>query len=87
MCHTRELAFQISKEYERFSKYMPTIKVIQTRQRLIDELSYIIIFCYISIGWSIFRRSPYHKGPEHTEEQLPTHSCWYTWPFVGTDKK
>lgn len=27
MCHTRELAFQISKEYERFSKYMPTVKV------------------------------------------------------------
>uniref|UniRef100_A0AAG5DY12 RNA helicase n=1 Tax=Anopheles atroparvus TaxID=41427 RepID=A0AAG5DY12_ANOAO len=27
MCHTRELAFQISKEYERFCKYMPTIKV------------------------------------------------------------
>lgn len=27
ICHTRELAFQISKEYERFSKYMPTMKV------------------------------------------------------------
>ncbi|EHB16049.1 Spliceosome RNA helicase Bat1 [Heterocephalus glaber] len=27
MCHTRELAFQISKEYERFSKYMPNVKV------------------------------------------------------------
>ena len=27
MCHTRELAFQISKEYERFSKYMTGIKV------------------------------------------------------------
>ncbi|XP_070581735.1 spliceosome RNA helicase DDX39B isoform X1 [Ptychodera flava] len=27
LCHTRELAFQIAKEYERFSKYMPTIKV------------------------------------------------------------
>ncbi|KAJ3614339.1 hypothetical protein NHX12_017913, partial [Muraenolepis orangiensis] len=26
MCHTRELAFQISKEYERFSKYMPTAR-------------------------------------------------------------
>ena len=26
MCHTRELAFQISKEYERFSKYMSTVK-------------------------------------------------------------
>jgi len=27
MCHTRELAFQISKEYERFSKFMQNIKV------------------------------------------------------------
>lgn len=27
MCHTRELAFQISKEYERFSKYMSNVKV------------------------------------------------------------
>ena len=31
MCHTRELAFQISKEYERFSKYMSGIKVIHFR--------------------------------------------------------
>lgn len=27
MCHTRELAFQISKEYERFSKFLPDIRV------------------------------------------------------------
>merc|ERR1712142_92716 len=27
LCHTRELAFQISKEYERFSKYLPALKV------------------------------------------------------------
>ena len=27
LCHTRELAFQISKEYERFCKYMPSMKV------------------------------------------------------------
>lgn len=26
MCHTRELAFQIKNEYNRFSKYMPDIK-------------------------------------------------------------
>lgn len=26
LCHTRELAFQIKNEYERFSKYMPTVK-------------------------------------------------------------
>lgn len=27
LCHTRELAFQISKEYERFCKYLSNIKV------------------------------------------------------------
>ena len=27
MCHTRELAFQISKEYQRFSKYMDNVNV------------------------------------------------------------
>jgi len=27
MCHTRELAYQIAKEYERFSKYMSNVKV------------------------------------------------------------
>jgi superfamily II DNA/RNA helicase len=27
LAHTRELAFQISKEYERFSKYMSDVKV------------------------------------------------------------
>jgi len=27
MCHTRELAFQISKEYQRFSKYMENVNV------------------------------------------------------------
>jgi len=26
ICHTRELAFQIAHEYERFSKYLPTVK-------------------------------------------------------------
>ncbi|GKY98110.1 D-lactate dehydrogenase [Mayamaea pseudoterrestris] len=26
LCHTRELAFQIAHEYERFSKYLPTVK-------------------------------------------------------------
>lgn len=27
MAHTRELSFQISKEYERFSKYYPNVRV------------------------------------------------------------
>lgn len=28
LCHTRELAYQIGKEYERFSKYLPGIKTL-----------------------------------------------------------
>lgn len=27
LCHTRELAFQISREYERFCRYMPSVRV------------------------------------------------------------
>lgn len=26
LCHTRELAFQIQHEYDRFSKYMPDVR-------------------------------------------------------------
>jgi superfamily II DNA/RNA helicase len=26
LCHTRELAFQIQNEYDRFSKYMPDVR-------------------------------------------------------------
>ncbi|KAF4804036.1 hypothetical protein TURU_011226 [Turdus rufiventris] len=38
MCHTRELAFQISKEYERFSKYMPSVKDNEKNRKLFDLL-------------------------------------------------
>ena len=37
MCHTRELAFQISKEYERFSKFLPAVKV-----RIVVLLSWLL---------------------------------------------
>ena len=42
MCHTRELAFQISKEYERFSKYMSGIKVIIKRNYYVDRKGFEI---------------------------------------------
>lgn len=29
MCHTRELAFQIAREYERFAKYFPNVKIAE----------------------------------------------------------
>ena len=28
MCHTRELAYQIGNEYNRFAKYMPGVKCV-----------------------------------------------------------
>jgi hypothetical protein len=43
MCHTRELAFQISKEYERFSKFLPNLKASiccqpsQCRKEFVDH--------------------------------------------------
>ena len=48
MCHTRELAFQISKEYERFSKFMPALKVCTFSScaevpRYLESVSYIFI--------------------------------------------
>ena len=38
MCHTRELAFQISKEYERFSKFMTNIKVSKIWTSFLKQL-------------------------------------------------
>lgn len=38
MCHTRELAFQIAKEYERFSKYMPGIKVTASHLVVVNNV-------------------------------------------------
>eukprot|EP00041_Stephanoeca_diplocostata_P022502 m.538073 g.538073 ORF g.538073 m.538073 type:complete len:96 (+) comp22078_c0_seq2:451-738(+) len=29
MCHTRELAYQIAREYERFAKYFPNVKIAE----------------------------------------------------------
>lgn len=45
LCHTRELAFQICREFERFSKYLPEVKVavlfggtpIKEHKRLLKE--------------------------------------------------
>ena len=45
MCHTRELAFQISKEYERFSKYMSGIKVFNS-----SFVLYFVIFKIVFIS-------------------------------------
>ena len=38
MCHTRELAFQISKEYERFSKFLPAVKASFLLYNLLKNL-------------------------------------------------
>mmetsp|Transcript_14206 Transcript_14206/g.34033 ORF Transcript_14206/g.34033 Transcript_14206/m.34033 type:complete len:436 (-) Transcript_14206:432-1739(-) len=52
LCHTRELAFQIAHEYERFSKYLPTIKtavfyggvnIKQNREILTKDHPHIVV--------------------------------------------
>mmetsp|Transcript_55098 Transcript_55098/g.61551 ORF Transcript_55098/g.61551 Transcript_55098/m.61551 type:complete len:401 (-) Transcript_55098:196-1398(-) len=52
ICHTRELAFQISHEYERFSKYLPSVKtavfyggvpVKQNREILKNDCPHIVV--------------------------------------------
>jgi len=52
ICHTRELAFQISKEYARFCKYLPDVKtgvyyggvnIKQNRDALKSEVPHIVV--------------------------------------------
>lgn len=51
LCHTRELAYQICHEFERFRKYMPKVKVgvfyggvpIQTHRDKLKEAPHIVI--------------------------------------------
>lgn len=52
LCHTRELAFQIAHEYERFSKYLPSVKtavfyggvnIKQNREILKNEHPHIVV--------------------------------------------
>ena len=49
MCHTRELAFQISKEYERFSKFLPAVKVERESHSPGNSISLS--------GWCLLRRA------------------------------
>lgn len=57
MCHTRELAFQISKEYERFSKYMSNVRVsISNYESFIVAIVHGLN-CFIFVAdWRIFWR-------------------------------
>lgn len=52
LCHTRELAFQISHEYNRFSKYLPEVKTAvfyggvplkSNRERLTNDTPHIVV--------------------------------------------
>merc|ERR1719450_1478917 len=52
LCHTRELAFQIQKEYERFAKYLPSVKckvfyggipITQNKKALKENTPHIVV--------------------------------------------
>ena len=81
MCHTRELAFQISKEYERFSKYIPGVKVTLITFKD-DYFSPKISFRHVlrnglltsilcSSGRSFLWWFGHHQGRTSFEVQLP----------------
>ena len=64
MCHTRELAFQISKEYQRFSKYMENLKVCaRPYQGSTHRCLTVIHF----LGCCIFRWYANRQGQENIE--------------------
>ena len=61
MCHTRELAFQISKEYERFSKYMPAIKVCVCYITFVLKRGNFVIRRYLFVVPLEYKRWPSNK--------------------------
>lgn len=79
LCHTRELAFQISKEYERFSKYMTTIKVRLLWMNCLKCFTYFVIV----LGWCILWWFKYCQRWANFESKLPPHCCWNPWSYPG----
>lgn len=54
LCHTRELAWQIAREYERFCKHLPEVKVAvlygglpvqKQREMLKNDTPHIVVGC------------------------------------------
>lgn len=54
LCHTRELAWQIAREYERFCKHLPEVKVAvlygglsisKQRETLRNDTPHIVVGC------------------------------------------
>jgi ATP-dependent RNA helicase UAP56/SUB2 len=79
MCHTRELAFQISKEYERFSKYMPNVKVkIETSSLVFENLWYKLFNLLFSIQVGVF----FGGLPIQKDEEVLKNNCPHI--VVGT---
>lgn len=85
MCHTRELAFQISKEYERFSKYMPTIKVSSCHTLVNDVISLFNVRFFISVllGGSVLWWYAHPEGRRNSQEHKSAHCRWNTRPDTG----
>jgi superfamily II DNA/RNA helicase len=57
LCHTRELAFQIQHEYDRFSKYMPEVsqRIVPTKTSFQSTWSQVLCQRFvtrpINISW------------------------------------
>lgn len=90
LCHTRELAFQIAREYERFSKYLTTAKVEVIYGGLLfflvfsPCLSHSLTFFFLFI--SLISRCSYHPTSNTVAKSNynPQHSCWNPWSCFGS---
>ena len=51
LCHARELAFQIGKEYDRFSKYLPGIKTAVLYGGAWFALGLLDWGCHLDVPW------------------------------------
>jgi DEAD/DEAH box helicase len=83
MCHTRELAFQISKEYERFSKYMPNVKVNIARTAVSFLVHCVNSQYVLYLGWCILWWLAHPKGRGGAKKQLPSHCCRHPRTYSG----
>jgi superfamily II DNA/RNA helicase len=82
LCHTRELAYQIAKEYERFSKYMPSCKVSSNYLQFDQDQKTDKLFG--GLGWSVFRRREHQQRSRVAPQQLSSHRCRHSRSYPGS---
>ena len=90
LCHTRELAYQICNEFERFSRYLPDIKtkvfyggvpVAEHKRILKSECPHIIVGTPGRVLQLVREKELATKGISMQHQHLPIHAYFFvSWP-------